>query len=280
MSSQDSNKIQATVRIFTLNCADTLERALESVKDFAEILIFDGNSTDGTLDIARNYGARIEKQFDSDEPNIPIKDWAPMVNKTIKAATYDWIFYIDSDETVSSGAVQEVRNIVNLPIIKHHVYRIPNRIIYKGREILHATAYPGYQPRLINRQCRPYYTHSPHYKLNFDTKRYLIGTLINPWHVYVDVDESIKLRFVLLDALELRKQTLYQFIRWNTNRLWVIAKIVVKILWIYSRYGFRNSLPFHLEFSRVKTRWLIFYYSCRQRFLGEDLTLLLPNENR
>lgn len=280
MLQQDHDKIRATARIFTLNCADTLGRALESVKDFAEILVVDGNSTDGTLDIARAYGARIEKQFDSNVPNIPIEDWASMVNRAIAMATYDWIFYIDSDETVSPGAVQEIRTIVNLPSIKHHVYRIPNRIIYKGREILYATAYPGYQPRLINRQCHPQYTHSPHYKLHFDGQRYSMGTLRHPWYVYVDFDEPIKLRFVLLDALESKKQTWAQFIRWSVNRLWVITKIAVKILWLYAWHGFRHSLPPHLELSRMQARWLIFYYSCRLRFLGEDLTRLLPNENR
>ena len=91
----DNRKIPATVRILTLNSAKTLRRALESVKDFAEILVFDGNSTDETLEIAKEYGARIEKQYpDRSESNILIHDWPELLNRVVKAASFDWIFYV------------------------------------------------------------------------------------------------------------------------------------------------------------------------------------------
>ena len=54
--------IHATVGILTFNSAQTLERALESVKDLAEIIICDGGSTDATREIALKYGARIIDQ--------------------------------------------------------------------------------------------------------------------------------------------------------------------------------------------------------------------------
>ena len=46
------NKILCTVAVLTKNSAETLARALESAKEFAEIIVCDGGSTDRTLDIA------------------------------------------------------------------------------------------------------------------------------------------------------------------------------------------------------------------------------------
>ena len=61
-------KIPCSVSILTLNSANGLRACLESLKDFGEIIICDGNSTDDTRDIARSFGAKVIKQYDTDEP--------------------------------------------------------------------------------------------------------------------------------------------------------------------------------------------------------------------
>jgi len=89
------NKIPCSVGILTLNSGATLRRCLDSVKDFAEIVICDGNSTDDTLEIAREYGAKIVKQYDSNEPNLRCnKDKANVRQKNMEAASYDWYFFM------------------------------------------------------------------------------------------------------------------------------------------------------------------------------------------
>ena len=60
-------KIACTVEILTWNSEKTLKACLESVKDFDDIIILDGNSTDKTLEIANNYRARIIKQVKTEE---------------------------------------------------------------------------------------------------------------------------------------------------------------------------------------------------------------------
>ena len=52
-------KIKCSVPLLTLNSEKTLARCFESVKDFEDILIVDGNSTDTTHDIAKKFGIPI-----------------------------------------------------------------------------------------------------------------------------------------------------------------------------------------------------------------------------
>jgi len=273
MGNNQKIKIPATARIFTLNSAKTLRKCLESVKDFEEILILDGNSIDGTLDIARECGARIERQFpNTDEPTI-IEDWPKLVNRAVKMAKFDWILYVDCDESASVGLVEEIREIVSRSVVGYYMYKTPNRIIYNGREILYATAYPGYQYRFFNRKSGARYEGNPHYFLKFDKQKYIPGVLKNPWYVFVDdSDAKIKKLQVLQDALDAKSQNWKQFIRWSVfNKLFGIFKILVKVALLYLRYGFKNTLPPKLELARVKYKSLLFWYLMKQRFMGGQL---------
>ena len=54
--------IKATVGILTFNSEKYLEECLDSVKNFKEIIILDGNSTDKTLLIAKKFKCKIFKQ--------------------------------------------------------------------------------------------------------------------------------------------------------------------------------------------------------------------------
>ena len=55
-------KIPVSACLLTHNNGTTLARALESVKECAEILLCDGNSSDNTREIAKRYGAKILNQ--------------------------------------------------------------------------------------------------------------------------------------------------------------------------------------------------------------------------
>lgn len=148
----DTGKIYCSVEILTRNSALTLERCLESVKDFAEIIVLDGNSTDGTLEIARRYGCRIVKQYETEELNILIKDYSEIRNKGLRLATHDWFMYIDSDEYLSPEAVEEIRSIVEDPQPGIFIWWQPRKYVLDGQVIECATTYPNKQIRLFHRQ--------------------------------------------------------------------------------------------------------------------------------
>lgn len=145
------SKIPCSVEILTRNSALTLERCLESVKDFAEIIVLDGNSTDGTLDIAKRYGCKIYKQYETNEPNVVIRDYSEVRNKGLRLASYEWFMFIDSDEYLSQEAVEEIRLIVSGPNPKAYVWWQPRKYILDGKIIECATTYPNRQIRFFHK---------------------------------------------------------------------------------------------------------------------------------
>ena len=84
-----------SVVINTYNAALHLEKVLESVKDFDEILICDMHSSDSTLEIAKKYHCNIifhEK----------ISFVEPARNFAIQSAKNDWVLLLDADEVITT----------------------------------------------------------------------------------------------------------------------------------------------------------------------------------
>jgi len=151
ITSDRLSKIPCSVEVLTRNSEVTLGCCLESVKDFAEIIILDGNSTDRTLEIARRYGCKMYKQYDTDEPAIKIKDYAEVRNKGLKLASYDWFLYIDSDEYLSPAAVEEISSMVQDPNPEVLVWWQPRKYVFQGKVIECATTYPNRQIRFFHK---------------------------------------------------------------------------------------------------------------------------------
>jgi len=93
-----------SVIIPTYNCVDTLGAALISVVDQnlaeKEIIIVDGGSTDGTLDLLQKYDRQISKWIS--EPDEGIYD---AVNKGIDLATGEWLYFLGSDDILYDNHV-------------------------------------------------------------------------------------------------------------------------------------------------------------------------------
>lgn len=139
--------IPCTVAILTRNSAATLERALTGVKDFSDIIICDGGSSDATRSIAGRYGARIIDQDPAFLNEGKIRDFAAVRNQTLDAARYEWFFFLDSDEYVDDDVVEEIRQVVTG---KPTAFWIPRRYVFEGSVITCSTGYPNQQMRLFH----------------------------------------------------------------------------------------------------------------------------------
>lgn len=94
MTFMERNKISVVIN--TYNAAKFLDRVLESVKGFDEIVICDMESTDGTLQIAKRYGCKI---ITFKKGDISIVE--PARQFAIDAASYPWVLVVDADELVT-----------------------------------------------------------------------------------------------------------------------------------------------------------------------------------
>jgi hypothetical protein len=81
-----------TVLLHTANAALTLGRALETLLPCSEILIVDHRSTDATVRIAREYGARVVAVDNRVEAKIYLKE-----------ARHNWIFCVGPSESLTES---------------------------------------------------------------------------------------------------------------------------------------------------------------------------------
>jgi tetratricopeptide (TPR) repeat protein len=86
-----------------------LEQCLESVADVVdEINIVDTGSTDGTIEIARRFGARIERREWRN-------DFAWARNESLAMATKRWVLQLDADEVLEENSRAELRAVGSVP---------------------------------------------------------------------------------------------------------------------------------------------------------------------
>lgn len=96
------NKITALIP--TYNEEQNLPKCLESVRWADEILVVDSFSTDRTVVIARNFGARvIQREYGS---HASQRNWA------IPQASHPWVLLLDADERCTPELQQEIRAIL------------------------------------------------------------------------------------------------------------------------------------------------------------------------
>lgn len=157
------DKIPATVAILTHNSGRTLVHALQSAQDFSEIIVCDGHSTDDTLAIAHTFGARIilqDKQFLASDGRI--QNFSGVRNQTLTAATYDWFFFLDSDEYIEPELVLEIRKKV---AGKPAAFWVPRKYVYHGTVVDCSVTYPSQQMRLFHRSIALEFIKEVHEKI-------------------------------------------------------------------------------------------------------------------
>lgn len=101
------NKLKnISVVICTLNEEANIRRCIESVKCIAdEIVICDGHSEDRTVEIAKEYGAKVIYR-EKDGHAEPSRYYA------ISSAAYEWVLSIDADEVMTGKLAEKLKEIV------------------------------------------------------------------------------------------------------------------------------------------------------------------------
>ena len=136
-------RLPISVLLPTYNSATIIRDTLESIKWADEILVVDSYSTDETLDICRDYGARIIQHEYVNSARQ--KNWAAPQCRN------EWILQIDTDEVLETGLKEEMEHRVSHASPNDHAFRIPRKNHVLGRWMRYSGIYPDYQTRLFRR---------------------------------------------------------------------------------------------------------------------------------
>jgi glycosyltransferase involved in cell wall biosynthesis/predicted Zn-dependent protease len=113
-----------TVCLIVKNEEAFLGQCLQSVRDLAsQIIVVDTGSTDGTVEIAKEFGAEIHSFAWND-------DFAAARNAALEHATGDWILILDADEELPSAQHAQLHADMNQSDVM--AYRLP--LVNRGQE--------------------------------------------------------------------------------------------------------------------------------------------------
>ena len=159
-----------SVVISAFNEEKKIKDCLESVKDFADEIVFiDNSSTDKTVEIAKKYTSKVFIR-----PNDPV-----MLNKNknfgFEKASGDWILSLDADERITPELSAEIRKSIRGN--QYSGYEIPRKNIIFGKWIKHSLWWPDLNLRLFRKGKGKFPLAHVHEKLEV---RGSVGQLQNP----------------------------------------------------------------------------------------------------
>jgi len=134
--------MKITATIITVNEERNIARAVESLRCCDEILILDSGSTDRTVELAQNLGARVIE--------AGWRGFAGQKNWAAEQASHEWILSLDADEALSESLEAEILALKK-DGPRFDGYTMPRMANYLGRWILHSGWYPDRKVRLYLR---------------------------------------------------------------------------------------------------------------------------------
>lgn len=236
-----------SVVVITKNEENNIRDCLDSARWADQIIVVDSESTDRTIEIAKEY---TEKIF-----VLPFSGFGPQKNFGIDQSTSHWILILDADERISQELKREIKELIGKPrtpcirtglsVVRGKwsqeepiAYRIPRHNFYYGVWVRWGGIYPDYQIRLF-RKGRAYYNDTAiHENLIFNGE---IGTLSGHIDHYTEktIEDHFK-KFNLytsLAALELQKTR--KEVHWYNL---FFNPLVVFLKKYFLKQGFRDGI--------------------------------------
>ena len=151
-----------SVAIITCDEEENLARTLLSVRFADEVIVVDSGSTDRTLEIAREFNARIFSE--------PWRGFAAQKNFAIRQCRSTWVLSLDADEELSPELQTQLRTLLptNPPFDAFYLRR---RNLFLGRWMHRGGYYPDAKLRLFRRNAvafAPFEERPVHETIRFD----------------------------------------------------------------------------------------------------------------
>ena len=141
-----------TIVIVAKNEARNIRDCVASASFADEVLVLDSNSTDDTVALAEEAGARVVR---TDWPG-----YGPQVARGFSLATGQWVLSLDADERISVELRDEVLEAIRAAT--RDGYRIPRLSEFCGKFIRHSGWRPDYTLRLGRRAVSGFTDHFLH----------------------------------------------------------------------------------------------------------------------
>lgn len=202
-------KIPVSVAIITKNEEKNIRDALESVKDFEEIVIVDSFSDDRTVEICREYTDKIFQ--------IEWKGFAKQKQFAIDKATLPWVFVLDADEKVTEPLkVEIIEKVKDTGVVG---YFIPRKNFFIGKWIKHSGWWPDYTLRLFKKDRGRMEERQVHEKIAVDGKTdYIKEPMLH--YTYQNIEDFIvkMQKYSTLSAME--------FLNKNPSKYRILIKMI------------------------------------------------------
>lgn len=149
-----------SVAMIVKNEAQDLAACLDTVKGWVdEIIILDSGSTDQTVEIAAQYGAKFYQNL----------DWQGFGKQRQLAQQYvtsDYVLWLDADERITPELKKSIQQAVEKNAA-NTLYQIGRLSEVFGRQIRHSGWYPDYVVRLYPTQLAQYGDELVHEKVHY-----------------------------------------------------------------------------------------------------------------
>ena len=130
--------------------------------------------------------------------------------------TFDWVFQIDSDETLEPGAEKIIRDTINVADEDIHCFRMPRRNHVLGEWVKYGGLYPDWEYRLFRKEYGRWGDREVHSRIVVSGKIKLLGTpLIH--HGMPNISKQIKNldRYTRYEADDFTKRgTRFSWLKW------------------------------------------------------------------
>lgn len=140
---------RVTACVLTKNEEANLGPCLESLRWADAVQVLDSGSTDGTLEIARSFGAE-----------ILTRAWTGFYDQRVHQFAQpktEWLFWLDADERVTPELAEELRAWRSRPDAADagpvKGYTVPRLSYFLGSPIRHCGWYPDRMPRLFRKDA-------------------------------------------------------------------------------------------------------------------------------
>lgn len=138
------NKLPVSVVLLAKNEEINIRDCLESCSFAKELIVIDDGSTDKTVDIAKELGAKVFAHSMNG-------DWGAQQTYGIEQATQPWVFLLDADERVTPVLRDSIRMVVEGDN-QTHSYMVQRENHFASGVVKHGALRPDWVLRLMPRE--------------------------------------------------------------------------------------------------------------------------------